>query len=361
MTLYQLELTTRAPLHIGSGGAPLRRNVDFASFGRFLYVLDLDAVLDYIVPEDADVGRIDEIMRSQNLASFLKESDVRQQPGLTRYRLGGTATVGEIRPQIKDLHGRPYIPGSTIKGAIRTALGTAIAQSKQIAIAESELGQRRERAASGMEQKVFGVPPKPAQAPNYDLMRSIQVADSAPVPADTLELDNIAVWPAGQRGIPIDIEAIRPGTVFACRVKLDDYLLGRAASSLGFGAGVEHVHEWIRICQDQGIAQMRQEASFFEGRAPMIERFYGALLKDAEQQASDTFFMQLGWGAGWNTKTLSRIIQPNRTLLARIVERYRLTRGFYHPGTPFPKTRHVVADRGQPLSPLGWVHVRVRS
>ncbi len=359
MTTHQLEITVRSPLHIGSGGSPLRNGVDFASFGRFLYVFDTDAVFDYILPDTGDQELIDKIMRSNNLASFLTQADVTQHPELFRYRLGGTSSLGEVWPQIKDAMGRLYLPGSTIKGALRTAIGTGIALRREITIRAGELGQRREWAARQVEQNLFGRAPRPAQAPNYDLMRTIQVTDSQPVAPDALELDNVAVWPAGERGIPIDIEAVRPGTTFTARLRLDDFLLGPAAQSLDFGRGVEAIRDWAGICQEHGVERIRQEALFFEGRAPEVERLYASLLQEAEEREPQTFFTQLGWGTGWNSKTLSRIIKPNRELLAQIIRTYGLVRGNYEQGGAFPKTRHVVADRGRPLAPLGWVKVRV--
>lgn len=352
--LFQLELTVRAPIHIGSGGALLRRGIDFATFGRFLYMLNLDAVLDYIVPLDGSATRIDEIMRSQNLASFLTQADVQQHPELYHYRLGGAPTVSEVRPQIKNVHAQPYIPGSTVKGAIRTALASRIGVDEQINIEAHQLGRSRELAARGVEQSLFG------RTPNYDLLRVLQVADTEPSSSEALELQNVAVWPAGQRGIRIDIEALRPGTTVTTRLKLDEYLLSAAARNLNYGDHVTAVRQWVAICREHGMSQMRQEAAFFDSRAPSVERFYAELLREAVQSTDNSFFVQLGWGVGWDAKTLSRIIKPNRELLANIVQRYGLTSGNYQPGTPFPKTRHVVADRGQPVLPLGWVQIRVR-
>lgn len=361
MSVYQLGVTVRSPLHIGAGGPTLRRNVDFATFGRFLYILDLDAVLDYILPDASDTARIDEVMRSQNLASFLTQADLQSHPRLSLYRLGGTSAVSEVRPQIKDVFARPYIPGSTLKGAIRTAITTVLASRQEVSIPLDQLGPRREWAGRGMEQRLVSRAPQPRQAPNYDILRTIQVADSSPVAGDALELNNVAVWPAGEQGIPIDIESIKPGTTFAMRLKLDDVLLGPYARQLEFGRGVEVIRRWLEVCQQHGIEQIQREAQFFAGRAAQVEQFYTSLLREAEQRVPNTFFTQLGWGAGWTAKTLSRVIQPNAALLAEIIQRYQLSRGIYRPGMLFPKTRRVVADRGQPLLPLGWVQVEVRT
>jgi len=359
MTLHQLEITVRSPLHIGSGGPTLRRDVDYAAFGRFLYVFDTDAVFEHILPDATNQELLDKIVRSRNLASFLSETDFRQHPHLARYRMGGASSVMEVRPQIKDVMGRLFMPGSTIKGTIRTAVGTALALRQPALVERPPLGQRREWAARELEQALFGRAPRPAQAPNYDLLRALQVTDSQPVEPDRLELQNVAVWPAGERGIPIDVEAVRPGTAFQARVKIDDYLLRTAAGPLNWGENTQMLRDWVGLCQEHGVEQIRQEMLFFQGRAPEVERFYASLQDEAEAREAGVFFAQLGWGAGWNSKTFSRAIRPNRALLDHIIERYRLTRGFHERGAPFPKTRHVVADRGRPLSPLGWVRIAV--
>lgn len=384
MTTVQLEVTVRSPLHIGSGGPLLRNNIDFMNAGRFTYVFDQQAVFEYILPETADEALIAQVTGSQHLASFLKERDLREQTQLWSYRLGGTTRLEEIRPQIKTVFGQLYLPGSSLKGALRTALMTAIAQQPGMAPAASRLRQWRELAAREIEHDLISRAPPPAQAPNYDLLRTIQVADSDPLATNerTLALENVVVWPTApqapanrsergrpgarqpgsatqQSGIPIDIEAIRDGTTFVSRLKLDDYLLGPAARALEFGSGVEIVRGWVAICREHGLARIAEEASFFADRSSRVIDFYTALEREATQAAPDTFYTQLGWGTGWHSKTLSRVITPNSRLMTTIIERYQLSKGRYEPGAPFPKTRHITTDN-QPR-PLGWVKVVVRN
>lgn len=358
MTIDHLQIKVHSPLHIGSGKAPLRRDIDFAAFGRFLYVLNLDAVLEHLLPDDANPELVASITEKQNLASFLTESELKKHPELFFYRLGGTTIVSEVRSYIKSGVMQPYLPGSSVKGAIRTALANSIAENRQLNLARATFGPRPEWAGREIEHGLFGRAPTPGQAPNYDLMRTLQVADSTPINADRLQLDNVAVWGAGQQGIPIDIETVREGSEFKLRVKIDEYLFSDHAKQLGFASDKQVITNWLGLCRTHGLAQLQQEAAFFRDRVPQIARFYDSLLDKA--QNSSGCFLQIGWGTGWHSKTLSRLITPNRDLLNRIVQGYNLSRGRFSPDTPFPRTRHLIVDaRRQPLMPLGWVEITI--
>lgn len=359
--LYHVELTVRTPVHIGAGVPPLRNKVDFVRFGRFTYVLDQQRVLDYLLPPEGDAEVIERISSTFDLSSFLKEPDLRQYPELVRYRLGGAPNNDELRAQIKDVQGRPYLPGSTLKGAIRTALANALAQGHPLQSAKLE--DRRERAARQVEHDLLSTAPQPGHTPNYDLLRALQVGDSAPVDPEALDLVNVLVWPAGTRGIPISIEALRQETTLTARIKLDEYLLSPSAQQeLRWQQRSTALQRWVALCREHGLAHIKQEAEFFSGRAPRVEQFYQQLAREAAEAADNVFYAQIGWGAGWPAKTLSRVIVPNHELLERIIERYRLSRGPRQQGTRFPKTRRVVSyDGQQPVLPLGWMRITVNT
>ncbi|WP_029214726.1 type III-A CRISPR-associated RAMP protein Csm5 [Kallotenue papyrolyticum] len=357
--LYDVEITTRTPVHVGAGVPPLRNKVDFVRFGRFTYVLDQQRVLDYLLPPQGDAELIERISSTYDLSSFLKEPDLRQHPELVRYRLGGAPNNDELRAQIKDVQGRPYLPGSTLKGAIRTALANALAREQPLQ--RAQLGPRREWAARQVEQALLSTAPNPKRMPNYDLLRALQVGDSAPVAPEALDLVNALVWPAGKSGIPISVEALREGTTLTARIKLDDYLLSSSAQQeLRWQPRTEVLRRWVALCREHGLARIAQEANFFARRAPRVEQFYQQLAREAAEAADNVFYAQIGWGAGWPAKTLSRVILPDHKLLEWLIERYQLSRGPRQRGAPFPKTRRVVSyDGQQPVLPLGWTRITV--
>ena len=262
MRSYRLTITTLAPLHIGSGERPLQKGIDFVSYGRLIYMFDTARVIDYVVGDDADL--LARVTQTVNLASFLKEQDFRNEPNLALYRLIGASNVSEVRPQIKDVFERPYLPGSSLKGAIRTALVETALLARGTPLDPRHLGDRDKYAAQELERDVAGRGERPSQAPNYDLFRTLRITDSAPVERASLDLSNVRVWPAGpSRGIPIDVETVAPGTTFTTTLAIDDYLFSEHAARLRFGPRRALIEGLASACREHASARIAAERAFF--------------------------------------------------------------------------------------------------
>jgi len=79
-------------------------------------------------------------------------------------------------------------------------------------------------------------------------------------------------------------------------------------------------------------------------------------------QRLDTSVLPIGWGTGWESKTLgSSLLRQDDRTFERLLHEYRMTKEQQRrPGDPFPKSRHLVLDeRRQPALPLGWVRIRL--
>ncbi len=358
MTTYRLTLTPYTPLHIGSGDTPLRRGIDFVGYDQTIYVFDTTQVLDYLVADSMDADLIERITRTVNLASFLQEQDFREHPDLALYRLRGAASVNEVLPQMKDVSDCPYIPGSSLKGAVRTALIDAALLSRNQAIDSRRFGDRAKFAAQELERDIVGRGEKPWQSPNYDLFRALQIADSAPGERSYLTLSNVAVWPAGDQGIPLDVETIASGSVFTTTLKIDTYLFSAQAQKVGLRPKRHLLDNLAATCREQAQARVRSEAAFFARRnESVVQHFYERLAAHVTDCGPQSFFLHLGWGAGWGSKTIERTLRASPGTVEWAVQRYNLDRGKGH-GGDFPATRHVVVNpQREPVEPLGWVRV----
>ena len=358
MSTYQLRITTCTPLHIGSGKSPLRQGVDFVGFGRTIYVFNIAQMLDYLIGDSDDAGLIQRISNAQNLGSFLREQDFREHPELALYRLGGAPSVREVLPQIKDVYDQPYLPGSSLKGALRTAIidQALLASAKPLDV--RRLGDRDKYAAQELERDVVGRGERPAQAPNYDLFRTLHVADSRPGDRSWLTLSNVQVWPAGEGGIPLDVETIQAGVTFSATLAIDEYLFSNSAARLGFEPKRGLIEGFAASCREHTQARIAGEQAFFAERleAAALRRRYDELARRLTNCGETSFLLQLGWGAGWSSKTVVRTLRASRGAIGDAVLRYRLDRGRGR-GGEFPATRHVVVEQRQPVEPLGWVQV----
>ena len=364
-TIYDLTVSVLTPLHIGTG-KELLNQYDYAIKNGRTWRLNETALLDAQDVEDADMAA--KLARTPP-AELLETRDYPPDSGLFRYVLRGTprsmAEGAQLREQIKDVFDRPYLPGSSLKGALRTALAWNVWQQEQMRPEINKIGRRRQWAARTYEQEIFG------RDPNRDFMRALQVSDSAPVDADQLLLLNARVMNRrGSLDAPIEMEAIAPDTQFRLTLKVDDALFSEWAVGNGLRLnGEELLADVPRAVQNHSLTLARREFTWFEkiSSARQIAGFYQQLV--GSRPGARRFLVSLGWGTGWQSKTFGSHLQDHPDLMERLVHDFRLARGRRQQGDPFPKSRRVVVqisrDRQgrpeeKPVAPWGWCLVEMK-
>ena len=275
---YQLEIVT--PVHIGSGETLNHIDGCYAN-GRW-YHIDLDRVLAH---PSADINALTSDMGRRD---FRWERHLRQRnmdlSELSAYSLQCPQSPEEveIREAIKVVHDRPFIPGTTLKGAIRTALLEEILnESDQVyeksrdhlndLIAKgSRRNPRREQPARRIENLAFG------GDPNRDLFRALQVSDTMPLESDALEIGMAWTMTLNQRNELVQkidrgreyknfVQQIRAKQCLTFTLKIDDLLFrDREKQRLGFDdlqqRTLQEIAEGCRSATDQ---LMRGERDFF--------------------------------------------------------------------------------------------------
>lgn len=355
MTTYTLTITACTPLHIGSGRSPLRKGIDFVAYDETIYVIDPARVIAALVGDGDDTELIERLTRAGDLATFLTAADLDARPDLVRYRLQGAPGIDAVLPVIKDIYDRPYLPGSALKGALRTALLDATLLEQGQPLDFRRLGKRSKAAAQEIERAVAGSDAKPAHAPNFDLFRALRVADSAPVALAALALHSIIVWPA--QGIALEVEAIKTGSVFTTSLTIDAYLFSAHAERIGFGPRRSLLENMATRCRSQAAARIAHAQTLFDRRGlPAVSAFYAGLADQLAAAPPQSFLLHLGRGAGWGSKTIERTLRSNPDTLAWLVQHYRLDRGRRR-GSEFPATHHLLLEQQALAGPPGWVRV----
>lgn len=136
MTFTHLKIETLTPLHVGSGRT-LQGNTEYLHFAdhRQVAVVDERKVLDIIGEENLNQW-LSIIERGDDLLGYLRRRRPNLQPAETSRRLLGVVGnrapggVQTIREQLFSGNGQPMLPGSSLKGAVRTAVFNALIQEK---------------------------------------------------------------------------------------------------------------------------------------------------------------------------------------------------------------------------------------
>jgi CRISPR-associated protein Csm5 len=119
---FRLAVTTLTPLHIGTGNT-LLRDFDYVTHDGKTWVISEDALAELLGDDEDNLAKM---AAGRPASELLRPEEFHADSPLFRYVLPGeprTQKSGSVlQEQIKDSWDRPYIPGSSLKGALRTAL-----------------------------------------------------------------------------------------------------------------------------------------------------------------------------------------------------------------------------------------------
>lgn len=365
MTVFDLTVQTLTPLHIGDGDE-LRQGFDFAVWNGSTYRLDEDAIL-----------REKEALLKPNARGeyplpqrLLVEADY-ANPEFFRYILPGvprsSKTDARVKSFIKDARDRPYIPGSSLKGAFRTALAWTGWDEVKPRLDRGAIGRSKSWAGQPLEHKLFG------PDPNHDLLRALHVSDLAgPARAnESMMLVNAQVLTKKQAGSPVELEAVKHKIEFRGTLTIDDVLFSEFAErELHFSNRRHWLTELMTRTQAHSRARLEKLAEWYQTAddGDAIARYFRqtAAAKIGKTQA----ILQIGWGAGWDAKTFSTHLQADAQLFEQLVADFRMHRGQRgapprKAGDPFPRSRRAAMsmkdDVAKPAAPLGWVLVGLKA
>jgi len=203
---FRVSLTTVSPVYIGASNAEKlsKRECIFDRNNGILYIPDLPQLIEAIEKK----GRLNDfetfLLQEQSqqgdrvtLRDFLRNINLPLQPDApwVRYRLQTASAeytaFNTINCFIKNAQGQPYIPGSSIKGAIRTALLAARSR-------EEDLLRMTQNAEMNPKNKWPGPEEYPLRSLRFiteerkrndavnDLLRAVQISDSSPFSLDSL-------------------------------------------------------------------------------------------------------------------------------------------------------------------------------
>ena len=183
-----IKIQTLSQIHIGSG-VLLQKGNDFvvadSSGESFIYVIDPNKLGNIIGTDQATIDQWVIHIERGTASEFIKNRTRGHSPKeYAKRRITNFANFDNIQGTLKEcLHdgmGRPYIPGSSIKGAIRTAVLATLVKKKS----KEELTslfemifqnidvRRPDKMLASFEKNFFG------NNPNSDIFRFVTVSDA---------------------------------------------------------------------------------------------------------------------------------------------------------------------------------------
>lgn len=406
---WRYTATTVSPLHIGTGEdmSPLEYHI-----GNVLIVPDLDKIFSKY-PEAVDrfsqnLARVSSGDLAHTSLSSLLDRKILEDPQVWRYsmpairnssaRFDSLAKLkrelsrdqGKIRLATKSPDFRAYIPGTSLKGAFKTAW--AYDQClKTPRLLESVLAKLRENVSKpekNTEQILMSsVFQAPAQARDaaYDIFRVLQIGDTQPRKADDVMIliaervlsANInatdSAAPAGNASANykpywVFCEAIDEKQFFGGHLAIDEGLLNDSAACRVMGwSDTQRSLSVPNLCQaaNRFAADLCEfEIEYFDSLQPneksydteSVINFYLDMRDDLAEAPAGTCYLPLGHGSGWHKLTIGLLVEKRLPVAQFANLRQKTNLAPRHTHFVFPKSRKLVMDgERSACSPLGWL------
>lgn len=397
-------ITTLTPLHIGSG-QKLYRGIDYIEHTGALWIANQDKLFNSLLEEmeitsdQEDLPLVIKTLTGRTLteleqAGILQEKHFDLRTGLFRYFLPGQSSAQheykELVEFIKDIDNRPYIPGSSLKGALRSIVLRKLVDQDQgnLGIRKKTINRRGNeievvdpvKTAQLIEQHHFIKAPQKHET-YYDLWRAMRISDSLPIEIQKHALGLWWIFPMRSRNrviqppLPVAIEVVPAGTSFEIMVTVDEWLFNNAEArtELQFSPyGRSYLQRDLRdIVNWDTRLRINEEYRFYTHLSQGLTGNLFELVRSATDNIrvlateysnlqDDEMLLQIGKGSGWLGKSLGRLLRQKLSpeefdMLVRDTE---LGKGTWKASSPdIPFTRQLCSTQDQRYAPPGWVKV----
>ena len=383
----KVRLTAVTPLHIGGREGALNP-LEFVLFEGRCYIVSenkLATSLQQTGKSDIFCNWVTGGSRP-SLRDFLRDQTLLSRAFLERvsaYSAPAPPRVdGPVRPFVRDAFNRPFLPGSGIKGAIRTAFfykllkGLSPEQRKRLlddfVSARLQEYRRDPRSQRGLRWFQDRFKQRFAQQldadffqqfilregqqrfdPHTDFFRCLRVTDSAALGPGAARVEEIKIWSARSQDSPkrwsLYAECLPKESAMEFEISVDEEILAEFAKrnprtrfGLEFAKLAELLRNPLDVWAEMGRDLWEREAQFFSREL----RLSGVLPERKNRPQ-----IRVGWGAGLLGTSVDMLLPD--TLLQDIRNTLFTERG----PAPAPKSRRLVIAGNNRLAPLGWATV----
>lgn len=371
----KMKIQTITPVHIGSGGdyGPPEFYMATAKKRNVVVRADINHVF-MMLPDEWKDQFVSELEDSRfNLQSFLSRVMKQLPKGslgkIRKYYSYLESNLPEnIAEHVKTSH-QAYIPGSSLKGSLKSALLYDLADDDSISRVETLIkrGRKGKPEIKIWDSQKFVdslLSSNPGKAPNTSIMRFLQVTDTSPVKrmsihsVNSVKVNNTGWgWYKHSEDIGTTyMETIGKGNKLEFDMNFNQK--ERVIKKLNLEYKEEYLSpERVLDCIYRFSDDLTENEIEFSNkyRVKFLEDFYEEL---QEMNTPEGPVMNVGQGTGFLAKTIGlKVKKYDEENYTQIYDKVReATRGRSYPDE-FPKTRRIVMED---KVPLGWVRVELK-
>ena len=252
-------------------------------------------------------------------------------------------------PTFHSSHQGPFLPATALKGALRTAVASSRWTAETISDVETRMAQQPirkpgEAAEASVNSKAGG-----------DSMSTVSLSDSEAIDysafkvyltrLSTLLNGASSKYQLAWKSNPAFAEMATPGTSFTGDFRVLQRGRSRISLSTIFNAANQQAKNFLQVQADYA------EAAGLELLLANVRKLQESL--SGAQSRSSACLLCLGWGGGYLGKVAFQDV--NSEIYRNLLRRFPYYDKAIRSGMPFPKTRRIVYQEGQPATFPGWV------
>lgn len=354
-TVYQCSLQILTPVHVGSG-EKLVENFDFFRQDQDSKIHVINSSKMFAAVEKLGTDKIMEFAKAierEDVVTWLQKQSIRlDRIASYSFTFSGHKIPREIHAHIRDAFGNPLIPGSSLKGALRTAIIRKLAKAEDDFQVKTK-GTNTKYMDQMICRELLGRDPK------ENLLRTLSVGDYR-FQSDQTSIQQVWINRLTSKAklsgkFPLHIEGISKKAATQGIISFDEFLPDKDNEKKCFKFKARLSLPWLLdACRSLTLHTIETELQFLEGNVgrPVdgLREFYTRLSGRIENLPENEVIIQMAWGSGWRGMT-GQLLESD-DLSADWRERLRLATKYL--AFPFPKSRRLTSVNGTD-SPMGWI------
>ena len=351
--VYSLEVYS--PVHIGSG-KELKKDFDFIiEASNQAFIVDVEKSLEAIDPKSEVFNKYCNTANIEDLVKIVEKIGY----SLKNFSKSSQGKIETIQEHLKDAFLKPMIPGSSLKGAIRTALYSTALEKNNL---NNKQGRKND---SHLIKQIFG------SNPQTDLLRSLKLSD-AYFQLESLNLGDIRIanhcngqlkwknlttrknkenW---KESFPLYREILTTHSKSYFILSWDQFLLqkdilSKWTKNIQYSSCIKtnSFNELKKIVNQYALKSIEDELQFFKRtNQKEVVQFYEKLKKEISNK-SDSMWLRLGWGLG--KRAMTGLTTHEDKLISNKENKKTVSQA--------SKTRRLLLEGESPKTPLGWIQI----
>jgi len=352
--MSEVKIEALSQVHIGNG-VFLQEGNDFLADGNYVYVLNMDKLGTVIGTDQAIIQQWVKAINDGASGAFIKnQTKGIPYTDISKRRIPCSIAFNQsqntLKEQLHDGFGKPYIPGSSIKGAIRTAVLSTLAKEEIGERLKREADQRKwKKIIFGMEDELLhfdsGDKSKKKDGSSNDLFRFLNTGDAYFEQGSELvvrqmnlnmrEKDSLLDGKKQQA-----VEVIGKGTISHFRMKVTDDFYHKS-SICNFQDLIELInnHTYQLICDEIEFWDKREGADY-TGQDTYLDQLE-TILDAIDACQTNECVLRIGQASGWRFVTGAWLEKIDKSYFKKVIVPLCRPQNERYSQYPFPKSRRI--------------------